>query len=79
MADTMELNMNEMEQVVGGKGGSREKLKPKKGYKVYQIVHGDTLTKIAYRFDTTVDNLINRDFIHNRNDITAGYYIYVPA
>jgi LysM repeat protein len=81
MDNMVEMNLEEMEEVVGGKGGSPKKLPKRNGFVVYQIQRGDTLTRIAYRYDTTVNELmqINRTLIKNKNDITAGYYIYVPA
>ena len=36
--DEMELNLNDMEEVAGGRGGSRTKLPPKAGFAVYKIV-----------------------------------------
>ena len=78
----MELNMNEMEQVVGGKneGGYERKPGEKKGCTIYQIVSGDTLGKIARRNNTTVDKImaINPE-LKNMNFIVAGCYIYLPA
>ncbi len=75
-----ELNLSEMEEAAGGMGGSGKKLPGKKGFKVYQIQKGDTLIRIANRFGTTADYLkkINPT-IKDKNDITAGFYIYVPA
>ena len=75
-----ELNLNEMENVIGGRGGSPTKLPDKKGYWVYRIKSGDCLSKIAGRYGTTTATLqrINSKYIHNVNDITAGYYIYIP-
>ena len=78
--DEMELNLNDMEEVAGGRGGSRTKLPPKAGFAVYKIVSGDTLTRIANRNKTTVEYLMSiNPTIKNKNDITAGYYIYVSA
>ena len=78
----MELNMNEMEQVVGGKneGGYEKKPGEKKGCTIYQIVRGDTLFKIAKRNNTTVDKImaVNPELV-NRSYIVAGCYIYIPA
>ena len=77
--DNNELNLNEMEEVVGGKGGSPTKLPPKAGCDVYRIKSGDNLTKIARHYGTTAEHLkAMNPTIHNINDITAGYYIYVP-
>jgi LysM repeat protein len=77
--DKQELNLNELEDVTGGKGGSPTKLPHVEGLMVYKIVHGDTLTKIAGRFHTTVKYLMSiNPTIKNANDITAGFYMYVP-
>ena len=78
--DNMELNLEEMEEVSGGRGGSPKKLPSKRGMKVYRIQSGDTLSRIAGRYGTTAEYLkkINPT-IHDINDITAGFYIYVPA
>lgn len=75
-----ELKMEDLEQVNGGIGGSAGKLPEKPGCIVYKISRGDTLGKIARRYGTTVDDImaVNRGIIISRNDITAGYYIYIP-
>lgn len=81
MSENMkELNLEAMEEVVGGKGGSPKPLPEKAGYHVYQIQSGDTLIRIAKRYNTTAEHLkaINPT-ITNARDITAHYYIYVPA
>ena len=46
---------------------------------IYVVKAGDSLYALARRFGTTAERLkaINST-IHNVNDITAGYYIYVP-
>ena len=79
MENTKELNLNELEKVAGGKGGSPTPLPDRPGCEVYKIKSGDTLGRIAYRYHTTADFIksINTT-ISNVNDITAGYYIYVP-
>ena len=80
MENMNELNLNEMEGVAGGRGGSPHMLPEKPGFKVYKIKSHDTLSRISGRFGTTAEHLkaINPT-IHNINDITAGFYIYVPA
>ena len=76
---TNELNPNEMESVTGGTGGSSTPLPPKEGFEVYKILPGNTLTRIANKFHTTIDYLMSiNPTITNKNDITAGRYIYVP-
>lgn len=78
--DNKELNLNEMEEAVGGNGGSPTPLPLKDGYKVYRIADGDNLTRIAKRFNTTVPYLMQiNPAITNKNFIRAGYYMYVPA
>ena len=75
----IEMNLNEMEAVTGGKGGSPTKLPEKKGFIVYRIQSGDCLSKIAPAFNTTTNYLMAiNPTITNKNDITAGYYMYVP-
>ena len=78
----MELNLNEMELIVGGKneGGFEKKPAARAGRKIYRVVHGDTLIKIARRFNTTADKLMSiNPELKNRNFIVSGCYIYVPA
>ena len=81
MMDTNELNMNELEQATGGKGGYKKPPEPIDGLEIYQIKQGDTLTRIARRYGTTWMELkdLNREVIKRAGDITWGYYIYVPA
>ena len=84
MSDTkQELTPEELNDVVGGTGGSKHRLWMwgKTGCEVYQIQKGDTLYKLAQTYDTTVGKLmeLNEGLITDMNDITAGYYIYVPA
>ena len=80
MDNMNELNMNEMENVVGGDGGYSKKPAPKKGYVIYQIKGGDNLNGIAYKFHTTVDAIMkaNKAVISNPNFIRARFYIYIP-
>ena len=75
-----ELELDELEGVAGGRGGSAKKLQPKAGCKVYRIQSGDTLIKIANHHHTTAEHLKKMNpTIHDINDITAGRYIYVPS
>ena len=74
-----ELNLNEMEMINGGRGGSPTMLPERDGYWVYRIKSGDCLSRIAGTYGTTAENLKRvNSTIHNVNDITAGYYIYIP-
>ncbi|MBR0267758.1 MAG: LysM peptidoglycan-binding domain-containing protein [Clostridia bacterium] len=76
-----EVNVNELEKAVGGRGGYRYPPEWIEGLEIYQIKRGDNLTKIARKYHTTWMHLqeLNADVIPNKNDITDGYYIYVPA
>ena len=75
-----ELNVNEMEEAAGGRGGSCKMLPDKAHYVVYKIQKGDTLSFLAYDCRTTVKALMRANpTIKNPNDITAGYYIYLPS
>lgn len=77
--ENKELNLNEMEEAAGGKGGSRKVLPKKDGFIVYQIATGDTLIRIAKRYKTTVEDIMAvNPTIKKANDITAGYWIYIP-
>lgn len=75
----IELNLDSLEGVTGGTGGSRKPLPERAGYFVYRIAKGDTLGKLGRRFGTTANAIMAANStIHNINDITAGYYIYIP-
>ena len=77
--NAIELNLNDLEYVIGGNGGSPTVLPAKKGFRVYQILGGDNLTKIAKKFNTTVNFLFNNnDTITDKNFVRAGFYMYVP-
>ena len=78
--ENKELNLNEMEEINGGFGGSPTPLPKKSGFDVYKIKSGDNLTRIAKAYKTTVNYLMSiNPTITDKNDITAGYYIYVPS
>lgn len=46
--------------------------------KTYTVVKGDTLTKIAKKYGTTVDTLVALNGIKNKNLITVGQVIKLP-
>ena len=80
--ENTELNLEELEEVTGGKsaGGYSKKPKAKAGCKIYKVVSGDTLTKIAHRNGTTVERIMRvNSELENPNFIVAGCYIYVPV
>ena len=59
-----ELNMNEMNQVIGG-------------FETYVVVKGDTLYKISRRYGVTVDDLVRWNGIKNRNLIHPGQLLKI--
>lgn len=79
MAEMNELKAEELEAVSGGTGGSRNPLPEKAGCIVYRIKKGDKLGVVARNHNTTCEAIkaVNST-IKNVNDITAGYYIYIP-
>ena len=78
-----ELNVEELEDVTGGKvaaGGLKNKPAAKKGFVIHQIGVNDTLTRIANTYGTTVKALMDANpSIKDKNLIRTGYYIYVPV
>ena len=73
--EAVELNPEELERAAGGK---YRPLPPKEGYIVYQIQRGDTLGKIARRFNITADEIaVWNPKISNKNLIYAGDYLYI--
>ena len=81
MDNMNELDLNEMEMISGGRGGSPTPLPKKAGYIVYQIEANENLTRIAKRFGTTVKAIqnANSDTIDDPNFIRAGFWIYIPV
>ena len=45
----------------------------------YVVVKGDTLSKIARRYGTTVDILVELNHIKNRDLIRIGQVLLIPA
>lgn len=82
MENMNELNLNELENVTGGKneGGYEKKPGKKSGCEIYQIQKGDTLGKIARAKNTTVQKIMDvNPELTNRNFILIGCYIYIPV
>ena len=46
--------------------------------KTYTVVKGDTLSKIAKKYGTTVDTLVKLNGIKNKNLINIGQVIKLP-
>ncbi len=73
--EAVELNEEELKAAAGGK---YKPLPQKEGYAQYIIQPGDTLTKIAKMFNTTVNMLLSiNPQIRDRNLIRAGAYMYI--
>ena len=79
--DNMELNLEQMEEVVGGKneGGYEKKPRSKKGCFIYKVKSGDCLSRLAGTYGTTVKKIMSvNPELTNANYIVAGHYIYIP-
>ena len=71
---TVELSMDEM----GAASGGYRKPPEKEGFIIYKIKKGDNLTKLARKFDTTIDDILFwNPKIKNKNLIYAGDYLYI--
>ena len=81
MEQMHELNLDELENVVGGKcGGYSQKPGEKSGCKIHKIVHGETLTKLAARYGTTVKKIMSvNPELTDPAFIVSGCYIYIPS
>ena len=80
-----EISMEQMEEVAGGAkakvaaGGLRDYPPERPGYLIHKITATDTLTRIATKYHTTVQAIMNcNSSIKDKNLIRTGYYIYVP-
>ena len=81
MDNMKELNLNEMEEVTGGKNEGGYEYKPKEKAKchLYKIQRGDTLGKIATNNKTTVQAIMRvNPELQDANFIIAGCWIYIP-
>lgn len=78
-----ELNMEELEEVDGGKaayGGYTRKPGAKAGCKIHRIASGETLGRIAAHYGTTVQKIMKvNPELKDPNKILAHAYIYVPV
>ncbi len=45
---------------------------------LYEVTRGDTLTGIARRTDSTIDELIEANCLENPDRLTAGHMLHVP-
>ena len=73
--EATELNLNELEEAVGGKFKKPDK---KDGFDLYQIQKGDTLYMIAKTHGYKTDDLLEwNPKITDRNKIYVGDWIYI--
>ena len=71
--EAIELNLEDLDLATGG----YKRPKDKEGFEIYQIKRGDTLGRLAVRFNCTVKDLLNwNPKITNRNLIFTGDYLY---
>jgi hypothetical protein len=78
----MELNLNEMEEVNGGKvaGGLRYKPAAKAGYILHKITAKDTVWGLAKRYHCTMDAIVRANLsIQDKRLIRTNYWLYIPA
>ena len=82
MDEKMELTINEMEKVAGGKNEKGWEYKKKKipaGCELNRIQKGDTMKTIAEAHGTNTAALLKLNpNIVNPNLIVAGFYLIVP-
>ena len=45
----------------------------------YTIRRGDTLSELAHKYGTTVDQLVKMNGINNRNMIREGAKLFIPG
>ena len=79
--DNMEMNLNEMENVVGGAkaGGLKDKPAEKTGYIIHKITATDTLWALSRHYGTTIEAIMKANpSIEDKRLIRTGYYIYIP-
>ena len=73
--EAMELNLEEMDKVVGG---NKKPLVPMEGFIVYRIEQNDTLGRIAANHHCTVAQILNwNPKIRDKGNISVGDYIYI--
>ena len=70
-----ELNAEDMEEVSGG----AFRVPPaKEGFMIYQVQYGENLTRIAQKFNTTVNKILkDNPRIKDKNLIRTGSYLYI--
>ena len=79
MSELKEMNLNELEEVAGGKI-SFKKRNDKAGYTQYKVVAGDTLIRIANKFHISDWRKIrdwNPHIDHKTNMIINGEWLWI--
>ena len=79
MSEMNELNLNELEEVSGGKISFKRR-KDKAGYTQYQVVAGDTLIRIANKYGISDWRKIrewNPHINHETNMIRTGEWLWI--
>ena len=66
------MNENDLDEVSGGGGGFND-------FVYYTVVKGDTLTRIAHRFHSSVDAIAAMNGIQNKNFIRIGQVLKIPV
>ena len=83
MTNAMELNMNELELVNGGRavaGGLAHKPAAKAGYILHKITAKDTVWGLAKRYHCTMDAIVRANLsIQDKRLIRTNYWLYIPA
>lgn len=77
MSDEVKVNEQDLGAVAGG--GANGSTWWENGMRMYNIVYGDTLSEIAWRFGTSVDRImaLNPGRITNPNVIKEGWIIRI--
>ena len=81
MENLNELNMNEMEEAVGGAtaGGMAKKPAPKAGYIIHQITATDTVWGLSKKYGVTMDAIVKANpTITDKRLIRTGFWLYIP-
>ena len=66
------MTAEELDLVNGAGGGYND-------YVYYTVVKGDTLTRIAHRYNSSVDAIVQMNHIKNKNLIRVGQVLKIPV
>ena len=83
MMNAMELNMNELELVNGGRavaGGLAHKPAAKAGYILHKITARDTVWGLSRKYHCSMDAILAANpSIKDKRLIRTNYWLYIPA